>query len=156
MLGITMTERKYKIQIAGRGENMVYSDSDLELSLERTYCNGHRLYCNNTAGEHGGPALPFVKRREIIENLCEYFDTKNEPSIFVLDETDKDRKELEHLFSNLASKGHKITVEYDSAKNREQVQDEMYISILKAGKKLSINGMEIESVEDYWRWKRDA
>lgn len=151
-----MTERKYKIQIVGRGEDMVYSDNDLELSLERTYCNGHRLYCSNTSGEHGAPAIPFIKRKEIIENLCEHFNTKKEPSIFVLDEADKDRKELERLFADLVSNGHKITVEYDSATKREQVQDEMYISILKAGKRLSINGKEIKSVEDYWRWKNDA
>lgn len=151
-----MTERKYKIQIVGRGEEMIYSEPDLELGLERTYINGHRLYCNNTSGEYGGPALPFLKRKEIIENLCEYFNTKTEPSIFVLDETDKDRKELEHLFAELVSKGNKITVEYDSAKKLDQVQDEMYLSILKAGKKLSIDGKEIKSVEDYWRWKNDA
>ena len=156
LLGIIMTERKYKIQIVGRGEDMIYSDSDLELSLERTFCDGHRLFCDNTAGGHGGPTLPFAKRQEIIENLCEYFGTKKEPSIFVLDEADKDRKELEHLFSDLVLKGHKIEVEYDSAKKREQSQDKMYISILEAGKKLTINDVDIESVEDYWRWKRGA
>lgn len=156
MIVIAMTGRTYRIKIIGRGEEVLYSDNDLELSLERTYCNGHRLYCNNTAGEYGGPSLPFNKRLEIIENLCEYFDTKTERSIFVLDEADKDKEELIRLFSDLLSKGHKITVEYDSAKKREQAQDEMYIGTLKAGKKLSINGKDIESVEAYWRWKHDA
>jgi hypothetical protein len=47
-------------------------------------------------------------------------------------------------------------VEYDSAAKREKAKDDMYISILKAGKKLSINGVEINSVEAYWKWKRDA
>jgi hypothetical protein len=47
-------------------------------------------------------------------------------------------------------------VEYDSAAKREKAKDDMYISILKAGKKLSINGVDINSVEDYWRWKRDT
>ena len=151
-----MLDRNYRIQILGRGEDMLYSDSELELNLQRTYCNGHRLYCNDTSGECGWPALPFAKRREIIENLCEYFNTKKEPSTFVLDEADKDRIELELLFSNLIAEGHKITVEYDSAKRREQAQDEMYISTLKAGKKISLNGQQIDTVEDYWRWKRGA
>ena len=103
-------------------------------------------------GVHSGPVLPFKKRRQIIENLCDYFDTKNKPSIFVLDEADKDRQALERLFKDLISQGNKLSVEYDSAAKREKAKDDMYISILKAGKKLSINGVEISSVEDYWRW----
>ena len=90
----------------------------------------------------------------IIRNLCDYFDTKHEPSIFVLDERDKDRTQLESLFSELVSEGHRITVEYDSAERRDRRMDEMYLGILEAGKKLSINGVDINSPEDYWRWKR--
>jgi hypothetical protein len=44
-------------------------------------------------------------------------------------------------------------VEYDSFAKREKAKDAMYISILKAGKKLSVHGVEISSAEDYWRWK---
>ena len=100
------------------------------------------------------PPLSFGKRKDIINNLCDYFDTIVEPVIFVVDEADENRKELEQLFSGLVSKGHKITVEYDSAKKREQTRKNEYIGILKAGKKLSINGWEIDSLEaleDYWR-----
>ena len=114
-----MTDRKFKIQIIGGVEGMVYSDSDLELSLERTYCNGNRFYCSNTSGGgYGASAIAFIKRIEIIDNLCEYFNTRKAPGIFVLDEADKDRKELEHLFTNLVSKGQKITVEYGSSTKR--------------------------------------
>ena len=144
---------KYKIEPVGRGEEMLYSDSDIELSLERTYCDGHRLFCNSFIEVRGGPLIPFSKRRQIIENICDYFDTKNAASIFVLDVADKDRQALEQLFKDLISKGHKLSVEYDSATKREKFRDDMNISILKAGKKLSINGVEINSVEDYWRWK---
>ena len=150
-----MPAKQYTIQIQGRGEEMVYADGDIQLQLERTYCNGHRLFCDNTSGANG-PALPFNTRRKVILNLCEYFNTKDDPTIFVLDERDKDREALEMLFAELASQGHKVTVEYDSAEKRNQVMDDMYLGILKAGKKLSINGVEIKSVEDYWRWKRQA
>ncbi|MGD8814661.1 MAG: hypothetical protein PVI78_09320 [Anaerolineales bacterium] len=146
----------YEIEIIGRGEEMLYSDGDIELMLERTYCDGHRLFCDSTRGVRGGPALPFEKRRQILENLCDYFDTKNEPSIFVLDEADKDRQALEQLFQDLISQGNKLSVEYDSAAKREKAKDDMFIGILEAGKKLSIHGVEISSVEDYWRWKNDT
>ena len=148
-----MKERKYQIQILGRGEDMLYSDSNLEIYLETTYLNGQRLYCSNTVEGSGKLAISFLKRREIIENLCEYFKTTSEPTIFVLDIADKDREEFEHFFENLISIGHKITVEYDSAKKREEAEDKMFISTLNAGKKLYINDVEIKSVEDYWGWK---
>jgi hypothetical protein len=147
---------KYEIEIVGRGEVILYSDGDIELSLDRTYFDGHRLFCDSTSGVRGGPVLPFEKRRQIIENLCDYFDTKNEPSIFVLDEADKDRKALERLFEDLISQGNKLSVEYDSAAKREKAKDDEYIGVLEAGKIISIHGVEIGSVEDYWRWKHDA
>jgi hypothetical protein len=147
---------KYEIEIMGRGEEMVYRDGDIELLLERTYCDGHRLFCDSTSGVRSGLVLPFGKRRQIIENLCDFFDTKNKPSIFVVDEADKDRHALEQLFKDLVSQGNKLSVEYDSAAKREKARDDMYIGVLKAGKKISINGVEISSVEDYWRWKQDA
>jgi len=147
---------EYKIEIIGRGEEMVYTDGDIELLLVRTYCDGHRLFCDSTTGVHSGLVLSFDKRRQIIENLCDYFDTKNKPSIFVLDEADKDLQMLERLFKDLISQGNKLSVEYDSAAKREKANDDMYIGILKAGKKLSIQGVEIDSVEDYWRWKRNV
>ena len=147
---------EYKIEIIGRGEEMVYTDGDIELLLVRTYCDGHRLFCDSTTGVHSGLVLSLDKRRQIIENLCDYFDTKNKPSIFVLDEADKDLQALERLFKVLISQGNKLSVEYDSAAKREKANDDMYIGILKDGKKLSIQGVEINSIEDYWRWKRNA
>lgn len=60
------------------------------------------------------------------------------------------------IFEVLITNGHKIVVEYDSEEKREKSRDEMYLSILKAGKKLTINEIEIESEADYWRWKGHA
>lgn len=74
-----------------------------------------------------------------------------------VDEADEDKNGLEQLFANLISKGHQITVEYDSAGKWEQVQYNEYVDILIAGKKLSIHGREIESIEglkDYWRARK--
>jgi hypothetical protein len=116
----------------------------------------HRLFCDSTIGIYDGLVLPYKKRRQIIENLCDYFDTKNKPSIFVLDEADKDRQELERLFQDLISQGNRISVEYDSAAKREKAKDDEYISALEAGKIISINGVEISSVKDYWKWKHGA
>jgi hypothetical protein len=80
-----------------------------------------------------------------------------EPCLFVVDEADEDRIRLEQLFANLVSKGHQITVEYDSASKQEQARYDEYVGILKAGKKLTIYGRDIDSLrdlEDYWRTRK--
>src|SRR5688500_17825420 len=103
-----MRHRKYSIRIQDRGESIAYVDADVELLLERTHVNGHRLYCASTS------TLPFEKRRDVTENLCEYFETKTQATIYVLDEADRDRHAFEALFAELVAAGHKITVELDS------------------------------------------
>lgn len=140
----------YTLRIVGRGENIAYRDSSGELWLQRTYNRVNRLYCGDTQ------KLPFSRRKAVVENLCDYFHTLSEPSVFVLDEGDKDRKDLEALFDRLVGGGHKITVEYDSAKKQEQFEEGTYLSVIRAGKKLVIEGVELTSEADYWEWKRKA
>ena len=148
-----MAKPNYSIQAVARGEVLIYKDQDIELHLNHTYCDGKRLYCNDTSGLIG-PGLPLSQRQEIFKNLCHYFNTKWWRYIFVLDERDKDRLELERFFAELAASGHKISVEYDSAEKREQVFDEMHLSFLRTGHKVIIDGIELNNAEDYWRWKQ--
>jgi hypothetical protein len=151
-----LLEREYSIHIYGRGEEMTYTDPDLKLDLERTYCSGHRLYCNNTQKDRQGNIISLKKRQAILDNLCDHFKTKESPNIFVLDIADKDHDGISTYIANLADKGHKVSIESDSAEIREQHQEDMYLGILKAGKKLSINGTDIGSVEEYFEWKKNA
>lgn len=149
-------ERDYSIQILGRGEDMVYRDGEGEVPLQRTYMNGHRLYCADTSGDGFGAALPFARRRRIIENLCEHFKTRSSETIFVLDVRDKDRAALQALFEGLRAAGHRIRVESDSAERRQASDDEMWLGWLRAGKTLTMDGVDIATVDDYWRWKSSA
>jgi hypothetical protein len=142
--------KRYTLQIVGRGEDMTYRDSHGELWLQRTGGDANRLYCSDTANE------PFTRRKEITENLCDYCETLEKRSIVVLDEADKDRPALEQYFAGLVRAGHKTSVEYDSAEKREQGENEMYRSLIRAGKKLKINRVEIATEEDFWRWRGKA
>ena len=148
--------KNFSIKIHGRGEDMTYRDSDLELPLQRTYCDGHRLYCVDTEKDIGGSPIPLKKRIQIINNLCEYFLSKESETIFVLDEVDKDCKDIVLYIEKLSKNGHKVSIESDSAAIREQHEDEMHIEILNSGKKLSINSQEINSVDEYIEWKNNA
>lgn len=103
---------RYTIRIQGRGDELIYTDAEVRLEMERTMEFGHRLYCDNTAN------LPLPKRQEIIANLCEHFCTKEEPTIFVIDEKDKDRDALSHFFTELNVAGHQLTIELDSEEKR--------------------------------------
>ncbi len=102
----------YTIRIQGRGDEVIYTDAEVRLQLDRTLDFGHRLYCDNTTH------LPLPKRQEIITHLCEHFRTQSEPTIFVLDETDKDREVLNAFLGELIAAGHQLTVELDSEEKR--------------------------------------
>jgi hypothetical protein len=148
-----VTAPDYSLRILGRGEDMVYRDSEGEVELEQTYVDGHRLYCNNTAGEGSGPSLSFERRKRIIENLCEYFEARDRELIFVLEPSDKDRIALERLFGQLRSAGHRIVVETDHAERRAALEDEKWLAWLRSGRTLSFDGVELRSEDDYRRWK---
>lgn len=145
-----------EIEIKGRGEEFTYRRGDLKLSMDRTYGDGHRLFCDNTSGARGFPSLSLPVRRQVITDLCDYFDARTNPLIFVIDESDKDRGDLERLFEILISAGYQLAIEYDSEEKRNRRKDDMYIGILRAGKELTINGTDIASEAEYWRWKGDA
>jgi hypothetical protein len=103
----------YTIRIQGRGDELIYTDAEVRLEMERTLEFGHRLYCDNTAH------LPFPKRQQIVTHLCEHFRTQEQPTIFVLDETDKDRDALAAFLTELTTAGHQLTIELDSEEKRQ-------------------------------------
>jgi hypothetical protein len=103
----------YTIRIQGRGDELIYTDAEVRLEMERTLSFGHRLYCDNTVH------LPLPKRQQIITHLCEHFRTKDEPTIFVLDETDKDREALTAFLTELTAAGHQLAIELDSEEKRQ-------------------------------------
>jgi len=102
----------YTIRIHGRGDQLTYKDDDVKLEMERTNDFGHRLYCDNTAH------LPIAKREQIITNLCEHFKTHLEPSVFVIDEKDRDREALANFLYILIAAGNKLEIEWDSEEKR--------------------------------------
>lgn len=102
----------YTIRIQGRGDELIYTDAEIRLEMERTISFGHRLYCDNTVH------LPLLKRQQIITHLCEHFHTREEPTIFVIDETDKDREAITTFLNELTTAGHQLSVEVDSEKKR--------------------------------------
>ena len=129
-----MIARNYSVRVLNRGEDLLYSDAEGELQLQQTYFDGHRLYCKDTSGDGFGPPIPFERRKRLIENLCDHFDTRHRTSIFVLGSRDKDRDRLEALFEELRELGHRIIVEHDGARGRKASGIDAYGGVLGCGR----------------------
>ena len=48
----------YTIRIQGRGEEMIYTDAEVRLEMERTVSFGHRLYCEAINAIECSPNIP--------------------------------------------------------------------------------------------------
>jgi hypothetical protein len=152
MLGKTVKTKGYTATYSGHIESLDYRDDDGQLWLQ-CGCRDSRIYCDDTA------KLPFSRRKRVMENLCDYYETMINPVIVVLDERDKDREELERVIARMSAQGQKITIDYWTAEMQEQFEQGWQLGLLGAGKKLRIDGTELGTVEDYERWKeaqRDA
>ncbi len=138
----------YQISIYDRGESIAYHDGEGDLWLQLGYGRTARLYCSDTQ------RLPFARRKTVAKNLCDYFGKKSEPLVFILDEADQDRDAFESLFARLRAEGKQVSVELDSAAKREQFEEAMHLQVLRAGKKLRLEGVTFENEADYLEWKR--
>ena len=141
-----MKAKGYTATYYGHTESLDYRDGDGQLWLQ-CGCRDSRIYCDDTA------KLPFSRRKRVMENLCDYYETVTNPLIVVLDERDKDREQLERVIARMSAQGQKITIEYWTAEMQEQFEQGWQLGLLRAGKKLRIDGTELGTVEDLERWK---
>ncbi len=151
-----MSDSDFTIRTINRGEQARYSDSDVELTFEQTWGAGHRIYCDSITTDSSGTRLPFLRRKQIIQNCCTHFDSMESKVVFVIDEADPDRTELESFLSEQKVFGHNIAVEHDSEKQRQELHDEAIIDFLKAGKTVTFNGITYTTVDEYLNRKENS
>ena len=142
-----MTTPRYTAKFYGHIESIDYRDGHGQLWLQCGFSTSWFLDCRDTA------RLPLTRRKQILEDLCDYLSTKNEPAVFVIDETDKHRRELEQTIRELTASGHRLTVKHTSSEQCKQAEDTQWLRWIKAGKKLKIGETEIATEEDYLRWR---
>ncbi len=145
--------KSYELKIIARGEDMEYKDNDIELYLERSYCSGHRLYCRNTDVDKNQNPITLSKRLEIMDNLCDYFKTKEKETIFVLEVADKDRTALLNHIDELKQEGHLLKTEDSSPEIRNEFTDIKNLRWIKSGKTIQVGDIEIKTIEDYEKHK---
>ena len=148
------SEQNYSIEQRQQGAELVYSDNEVEVSLARTLREGHRLFFSGTQADLSDQALSLRKRLELLDKLCAHYDSTRKPLIVVLDEADRDRALMEGRIADLIEDGHRLSLERDGEGLRAERLDRMHLEILASGNQLSIDGVEIGSVEAYQAWKR--
>ena len=151
-----MSDPDFTIRTINRGEQARYTDDDVELTFEQSWGAGHRIYCDSITADSSGTRLPFLKRKRIIQNCCTHFDSVGSEVVFVIDEADPDRAQLESFFSDQKNLGHHITVEYDSEEQRRGRHDQMIIDCLKAGKTVTLNSVTYTTVDEYLNRKENT
>jgi hypothetical protein len=142
-----MKPKSYTAHYYAHIESLDYRDGRIQLWIQCNHSGISRIYCADTV------KLPFSDRERILLNLCDYHETASQRAIVVVDEGDKDRKDLESLIARLAAEGQKISIGYATAEMREQFEKGWQLKWLSAGKKLKVEGTEISTIEDYLRWK---
>ncbi len=120
----------YTVRHYGHIESLDYRDGQCQLWIQSNNAGTPRIYCADTL------KLPFVDRERVLKNLCDYLETATNRAVLVVDERDKDRKDLERLIAQLAAEGHMIAIEYDSAQKQEQFEADWQRKWAGAGKKL--------------------
>ena len=141
-----MKPKGYTARYYGHIESVDYRDGYGQLWLQ---CGSGtpRIYCADTV------KLPFPRRELVLKNMCDYYETVTNPAIVVVEETDKDREELERMIARLCAEGEKLTMECVTEGMEAQFENGWQLRWLGAGKRLKIEGTEISTVEDYVRWK---
>ena len=137
-----MKRPRYTAQFHGQIESIEYRDDHGQLWLQCNFLKTWRLHCEDTAG------LPLARRKQVLENVCDYLNTKSERAVFVIDEEDEHRFELETAIDQLAASGHKLTFEHTSAGQRRQFEKGWQRAWLQAGKKLRRHTGEVGGEHD--------
>lgn len=145
--------RNHAIEQRQNGEQLVYSDNELEVCLARTFREGHRLFFSETQADTRQQSLTLRQRFEILDQLCAHFDSLTKPLIIVLDEADRDLTLMEGRVEDLIEDGHRVTLERGGVSLRAKRLESLHLSILASGNPLSIEGVEITSVTAYAEWK---
>ena len=145
---------KYSIEFIERGEQFRYTGRGLSLVLERTYCRGHRIFTQSIAAGAGEPPLSFAERSQVLRDLCEFFETCRNETVFVIWDTDPHRRELETLLAKLQADGELISIERDNDKNRQAAFDRQNLELLRDGWKVTLEGREFRTAAAYEEWMK--
>jgi hypothetical protein len=124
-----------------RGEDIHYHLGSRDLTAEFTWVGGARLYPGSIRRWRDGMELTSEEKAKVFQDLLRFIADTGEPTIVVVNRHDPSRAIWETASS--APPGWVTTIEYTSESEQRARERAMFLSTLRAGKGLSIDGVEI-------------
>lgn len=141
------SETKYpKIEYGFRGEDISYQLADKNADISFTWCNGSRIYSDNINKWNNGLVMTNDEKRTVFCDVLHFVKTNRKKPIIVINSDDSSKNLWETLCSE--NKTDIEMVEYTSNEENYQFERNMYLDFLKAGKILTMDGIEIKTEQD--------
>jgi hypothetical protein len=137
---------KPKIEYGFRGEGIIYSLLNKSTYLWFTWMNDARIYTETIAKWEDGSILTEEEKTRVFIEVVRFVGKECEKPIIVINIDDPSRSLWEELCSINAVLIKNI--EYTSKEEHYQFERKMYLESINAGKKVSIDGIEISSEKD--------
>ena len=134
------------MEFGSRGEEITYEWADKVLEVGFSYLNGPRVYSDTIARWQNGAELTDDERTKVFGDILGFVNEHRGPPTVVIDANDPARIQWERLCS--ANKILVKATEYTSSEEKAQLERDMYLEVLRAGKELTIAGTEIKTEKE--------
>jgi hypothetical protein len=135
-----------KIEYGFRGEDISYRLPDKEADISFTWINNPRIYSDSINKWNNGLVMTDDEKKTVFCDVLHFVSTKRRKPIIVINSDDSSKSLWEVICSE--NKTNIESIEYASDEENYQFQRNMYLDILKAGKKLFFDETEIRNEQD--------
>jgi hypothetical protein len=154
-----MFSKPVKIEFGYRGEDIFYSMQDgRSILFGFTWANGARIYPSSIKKWGGiNEDITSEEKKEILKDVIAFVGQGREKPIVNINSDDFEKELWEGVCKSESSSIQ--CVEYTSNKKQAGIEREMFLSVLKAGKELTIDGRKIKNekgLDDYLKERNSA
>ena len=142
----SLTENTPGIEFGFRGEGIIYRLTGKSMELWFTWVNGIRVYTETISKWDDGHILTTEEKKLVFNDVVRFVEKNREKPIIVIN-SDDSSKSLWEEFSE-ENRTFIKNIEYTSIEEKYQAERKMYLDLMKAGKKITVDGFEISNEND--------
>lgn len=135
-----------RIEFGSRGEEITYKWANNALEVGFSYLNGPRIYSDTIDRWSSGAGLTEDERTTVFGDILSFVNERRGKPTVVINTDDAARIQWERLCS--ANRTMVKAIEYTSNRQNVQLERDMYLEVLRAGKELTIDGREISTEQE--------
>jgi len=139
-------ENTTSIEFGFRGEGINYRLPNKSIELWFTWVNGMRVYTETIFKWKDGSILTIEEKKQVFNDVVRFVEKNKEKPIIVINNDDSSRILWEELCAENQTSINRI--EYTSRESQFQIERKMYHDLMKAGKKVVVDGFEISNEND--------